>query len=78
MQQSQSAQSKPVPEIELDNRALRASTLARMWDCSRGHIYNLINSGQLRTVRIGSEKRILLSEVNRFLKAGAEQGTSRP
>jgi excisionase family DNA binding protein len=47
--------------------------------CSRSHIYKLIETGQLRRVRIGHRSIITAAEIDRILREGAEPepGTGR-
>lgn len=42
-------------------------------DVSRGHVYNLIRSGNLEFVLVGTDRRIPASEIERI----ATQGTTK-
>lgn len=49
---------------------LPVAEVARRLNCTRQHVYNLINAGELQAVRLGARMgiRIAESEVTRFLQ----------
>lgn len=49
---------------------LPVAEVARRLGCSRQHVYNLINAGELQAVRIGARMGIRVNEISvvRFLK----------
>jgi excisionase family DNA binding protein len=63
--------SKPAPPI-----AVKVVTAAEMLDCSRQHVVNLIERGELRRTTIGSSKtvRIPVADIYRVLGLGPEAG----
>jgi len=50
-----------------DNRLVRVSEAAQILSLSRSMIYGLMDSGHLPSVKIGSARRVKLSEVLRLL-----------
>jgi excisionase family DNA binding protein len=50
--------------------AVRIDTAARMCEVSRVTIYSWIKTGKLRTVRVESDQRVLVAELDQFLKDG--------
>ncbi len=49
-----------------ERKALSPINLARRWDCSRQHIYNLISRGDLRAFKSGAHDRITVAEIERI------------
>ena len=43
---------------------------AELLHCSRSHVYNLINAGLIRTVKIGHRTLVPTSEIRRALEVG--------
>lgn len=58
-------------------RRLSVAQLAQAWGCSRQHVYNLIEEGKLRSVRIGSLIRIRPEDAREYECRDQEQ-TARP
>jgi hypothetical protein len=48
---------KPTKAATTDLTMYSVATLAEMWGCSRVHIYDLIGTGQLATVQLGTGTR---------------------
>jgi len=57
-------------------RAYSVKTLAGMLDCSPRHVYDLIESGQIRAFRLGKRAlRVTEGELQRWLEDGQTQST---
>lgn len=54
-----------------DNRLLRATEVAQMLSLSRTMVYQLMYSGRLPSVQIGTARRFKLSEVKKLMENGA-------
>jgi excisionase family DNA binding protein len=54
---------------ELDTRLLSPVRVAERLDISRSQVYNLIDLGRLRTVRIGRSVRIPLRSIFEFVES---------
>lgn len=54
----------------IERRAYRPEELAEAWGCSRAHIYKLLDSGALKSLKIGRSRRILVSAVEEFENGG--------
>jgi excisionase family DNA binding protein len=52
---------------------LKPARFARLIDASRSKVYELINSGEVRSVRIGGELRIPASELDRLTAAATTE-----
>lgn len=65
--------SAPLRPVEAAERlAYKPQTAARLLDCSRQHVYNLLARGELRSVLIGASRRIPRSEIDRLLDGGGD------
>jgi excisionase family DNA binding protein len=51
----------------LDKLAVKPARAAVLLDCSRTKIYDAINAGELRAVRVAGMLRIPMSEIRRIL-----------
>lgn len=51
----------------------KISRAARFIDCSRGHVYDLIDAGKLPDVRIGSMRRVPVSAIKRLVEESIRQ-----
>jgi excisionase family DNA binding protein len=40
---------------------------ARLLECSRAHLYNLIARGELRSIKLGAARRITRAEIDRYV-----------
>lgn len=49
-----------------DDRPYTAETLAERWQCSKSHIYKMIERGTLAPIRLGKLVRIPAAEVERI------------
>jgi len=49
----------------MSKAAYRPAELAERWDCSEGHIYNLLRSGEVMGFKAGRAWRVPLEEVAR-------------
>ncbi len=57
----------------MTDRPYSVSSLAERWDCSRRHIMDMINAGDLRHFRLGAKLlRIPAGEVHRWEDANGE------
>lgn len=56
---------------------LSVAQLAQAWGCSRQHIYNLIEEGKLRSVRIGTLIRIRPEDAKEY-ECRDQDPTARP
>lgn len=66
-----------VEEVALnDAPAFRVEGLAQRWQCSPGHVYDMIRNGNLQHFRIGKLIRIHASEVERIECASSYTGES--
>ena len=56
------------------NRLLNIDQVRRRLNCSKSHVYNLIQSGELPAVTLGASKgkRVYESEVERYLERRQE------
>jgi excisionase family DNA binding protein len=54
--------------VALDKLAVKPARAAALLDCSRTKIYDAINAGELRAVRIAGMLRIPMSEIRRHLE----------
>lgn len=51
------------------------SEVAELLSVSRGLLYSLIKSGQIKVLKIGRARRISVDEINRFLRVKANEVT---
>ena len=60
------------PQIFKKNEMLKVSKVARRWGCSRQHVYNKIDQGDLKAFRFGLSRCVFipLSEVERIERGG--------
>jgi len=56
--------------IEPHRLAVKPARAAVLLDCSRSKLYDAINRGEIRAIRIGGMLRIPLSEIQRLLATG--------
>lgn len=54
----------------LDRLAVKPARAAVLLDCSRTKIYDAINGGELRAVKVAGMLRIPMSEIRRHLENG--------
>lgn len=55
------------PEVKtLEPLAVRRATAARMLDCSVTTIWQMVKRGELQTVKIGADDRILVSSIRAY------------
>jgi excisionase family DNA binding protein len=47
--------------------AYKIEHAARLLDCSRAHLYNLIARGELNSIKLGAARRITRAEIDRYL-----------
>lgn len=66
-----SPDSKPAAIDLGENRLLRATDVAQMLSLSRATVYQLMYSGRLPSVQIGTARRFKLSEVKKLIENGA-------
>lgn len=59
-------------------RAYSIPTAADALDISRGQIYRMINAGYLKTITIGSDKRIPAEEIERIAREGCPRIPVQP
>ncbi len=57
--------------VQVKDRLLNVQQVRSRLECSRSHVYNLINQGEIPAIRIGVRQgiRVRESEVDRFLEA---------
>ena len=60
-----------------DKMAVKPARAAALLDCSRTKIYDAINAGELRAVRIAGLLRIPMSEIRRHLESAANRPHER-
>jgi excisionase family DNA binding protein len=53
--------------------AYKVEHAARLLECSRAHLYNLIARGELRSIKLETARRITRAEIDRYV---AERTTS--
>lgn len=58
------------------DRLLRVREVATRWECHQGVIYRLIETGDLRCVRIGRLVRVPESALDEFIAAGGAKRAS--
>lgn len=56
------------PVVEVKPVAVKKSTAARMLDCGQTKIRDLILSGELETINVGSDSRVVVASINRFVQ----------
>ena len=57
---------------QLDRLAVKPARAAILLDCSRTKLYDAINRGEIRAVRVAGMLRIPMSEIRRRLECGDE------
>ena len=64
---------------EENDRLLNIDQVRGILNCSRSHVYNLIQAGELSAVTIGSVKgkRIRASDIDRYLSSKTEGGAEK-
>jgi excisionase family DNA binding protein len=62
-----------VPKPAVQPIAVRAATAAQMLDCSRAHIYQLIERGELRRLEVSGSKAIRVPIQDVYAVLGLEQ-----
>ena len=55
---------------EIEPVAVSPETAAKMLDCSRAFIYNLIDRGELRRSKIGRASRIPVEDIRALVERG--------
>lgn len=60
--------------IRLEPVAVRRKTAAAMLECSETSIWKLVKAGKLRTIKIGSDDRILVESIRALAKQAVECG----
>lgn len=50
----------------MDDKALTVSQLADRWQCSRQHVYSMIERGEIVAFKIGRSTRISAAEIRRI------------
>ena len=59
---------KERPRMQEIERQLRISRAAELLDVSRGSVYDLIRSGELEAIKVGSRLRVSLASLSRFIE----------
>ena len=57
-------------ESDLEPLAVSPETAGRLLDVSRQTVYNLLNSGQLFSLKVGSRRLIPMTALRAFLEQG--------
>jgi excisionase family DNA binding protein len=57
------------PELTVDERLWRAEDVAERFRISRSKVYEMLKSGQLRSLRIGGSRRIPESAIRELLES---------
>lgn len=68
----------PPPGPSRAEALLPVAEVARLWRCSRDHVYDLISAGELRTVNLGTGRaktRVPESSLAQYI---ARHGSHRP
>jgi excisionase family DNA binding protein len=60
------------PLVTMDKLAVKPARAAALLDCSRTKIYDAINAGELRAVRVAGMLRISMAEIRRLLQEPRE------
>jgi excisionase family DNA binding protein len=55
-------------EHDLNSTLLRATEVARILNVSRAMAYQLMQRGEIRTVRIGAARRVRREDLNRYIE----------
>jgi len=50
--------------------AVRPKTVARILDCGLTSVYEMIKTGELRTIPFGSDQRVLMADVRKLAQKG--------
>jgi excisionase family DNA binding protein len=56
---------------EVEERLFKAEQVAQQWGIGRSKVYELLRTGQLRSIRIGGSRRIPASAMREFLDAAS-------
>jgi excisionase family DNA binding protein len=59
-------------DLTLPERLLKATDVAEVLNISRAFAYKLINTGKLRSVVIGTARRVRLIDLERFIQESLE------
>jgi excisionase family DNA binding protein len=55
------------PIVTLRPMAVRLDTAARLLDCGTTKIRELVKTGELRTIRVGADQRVVFESLEAFL-----------
>lgn len=66
-----------VHTIELEPILASVSEAARLLDCSRQTIYDMIKRGDLAYVELGNGKRVLVKDLKQWVKVNTYNGAMR-
>lgn len=64
------------PQVTARPIAVKRSTAARMLDCGATKVWELQKAGELETVKLGSDDRITVSSIERFIQRQLSAATS--
>jgi hypothetical protein len=65
------------PEVAtLEPVAVRRTTAARMLECSTTTIWQMVKRGDLQTIKIGADDRILVDSIRRYATQRAEKAAA--
>lgn len=60
-----------VEVIKVDRLAVKRTTAADLLDCSPSTIYKLERAGILKTVQVGTDRRITMESLRRYAAGGS-------
>ncbi len=60
----------PDPTVIIEPVAVRRETAARMLDCGPTKVYDLCRRGELRTIKVGADTRVVVASIREFVIRG--------
>jgi len=61
------------PQVIIEPEAIKRSTAARLLDCGTTKIYELCKAGKLKTIKVGTDDRVVVASIREFVAAGGDR-----